>query len=403
MIGMDKDNSFSKIRKYFKNQKAASYPIKGHPLEESQNYTKSIYMEMLCIILQYGELPKAEQILFIRRLFEGIGLGDKFNEYMRKALCADETFASEFVKQFKYSELKYNFVVDSLIVIASAGTPEKHSVEFISEICEILLLNKKEVEFLVHVTLSILEQDSDIYSSISDKNLAQGMIGNFMCYFKQFFTGKLVDTNSEVYYFAKEKVKLNLQGNKDGSVIEFKQNNVAFENYMIDLSKVNFKFIRCEYVEFINCSFSGVGPIVFENCKHINISGCNFNDFTKGAFEVKSCYNFNIIKSTFKNCGKVGYSDIYGGIIYSDNLNEITIKMCKFDDCFVKSGNGYDRVYGVIFYGGNSTKRMVIENNDFGYFDIKNNSDSDELFYGVNRECFKSKDNTLFDDNMRLI
>lgn len=403
MIGMDKNNSFSKIRQYFKNQKAASYPIKGHPLEESQNYTKSLYMEMLCVILQYGGLPKGEQILFIRRLLEGIGLGDRFDEYMRKALCADEVFAGEFVKQFKHSELKYNFVVDSFIVIASAGTPEKHSVEFISEICEALLLNKKEVEFLVHVTLSILEQNSDIYSDIQDKNLSQDMVGYFMCYFKQFFIGKLVDTNSEVYYFAKEKVKLNLPDSKIGSTIEFKQDNVVFENYIIDLSKINFKFTRCEYVEFINCSFSGVGPIVFENCKHVNIVGCSFDDFTKGVFEVKSCYNINILKSTFKNCGKIGSSDIYGGIIYSDNLNEITIKMSKFNGCFVKSGNGYDRIYGIIFYGGNSTKRISIENNDFGYFDIKNSSDSDELFYGVNRECFESKDNTLFDDNMTLI
>ncbi|AYD40255.1 hypothetical protein D4Z93_06870 [Clostridium fermenticellae] len=402
MTGID-NNSFNKIRQYFKNHKAAAYPIKGHPLEESENYIKSVYMEMLCVILQYGGLPKGEQILFVRRLLEGIGFGDRFDECMRKALCADEAFACEFVKQFKHNDLKYNFIVDSLITIASVGTPEKYSVEFVSEICEALLLNKKEVQFLVNVALSILEQNSEIYSCILDKNLAQDMIGYFMCYFKQFFVGKLVDTNAELYYFAKEMAELKLPDENIENCAEFKQDNIVFENYIIDLSKISFKFVRCDYVEFINCSFSGIGPIVFENCKHVNIIRCSFNDFTKGVFDIKSCYSVNILKSNFKNCGKVGSSDIYGGIIYSDNLNEITIKMSKFNGCFVKSGNGYDRIYGIIFCGSDSTKHIVIENNDFGYFDVKNITDSDRLFYGVNKEHFEIKDNTMFDNNMRLV
>lgn len=402
MGNIDINDSVTRMRQYFKNQKAASFPIKGHPLEKSDNYVKGMYMEMLCVILQYGNMPKEEQILFVKRLMEGLGVAAQFNECMRRALQADETFAGEFVKEFKYSKLKYNFIVDSFILIASAGTPQKYSVELVSEICEMLLINKKEVNFLVNVALSILEQKSDIYMNIEDKKLAGDLIDYFMCYFKEFFVGKLIDTKSEIYYFAKEKVKLDLQNNDEDST-EYKQDKITFENYVIDLSKINVKFTRCEYIQFINCDFIGAGPVTFENCKNINIVDCNFNDFTRGVLELKSCYNITIYGSKFKNCGKVGYSDVYGGVIYSDSLNQITIKSCKFNDCFVKCGNGYDRIYGIVFYGGNSTKSINIENNDFGYFDIKRGTNSEELFCGVDSECIESKGNTIFNDNMKLV
>lgn len=393
------DSSVGTIRKYFKNKKAASYKIKGHPLEKSEDYIKGLYFEMLCVILQYDGTHGDEQTLFVKRLMEGSGMPDKFTEYMRKALQVDEKFADEFVKQFKDSPLKYNFIADSLILTASRGVLEKHSAELISEICEILLLNKKDVDFLVHIALSILEQDSSIYMDIQDKQFARNMVAYFICYFKQFFTGRLTDTDSELLYFSAEKTRLEISGKEDQTV-ESKQDKVIFENYIIYLNDINFKFIGCKSVEFINCNFSGVRPIVFENCRDVSIKDCNFNGFSKSVFKLKSCNNFELIKCNFKNCGKIGKDNVEGGIIYSESLKQIAVKYCDFNNCFIKAGTTYNNVYGIVFYGDNSITSAYIENNSFEFFDIIGFRHG--LFYGIYKDNVVKKDNTIL-DNIELI
>lgn len=390
------NKSVGNLRAYFKSQKANVYPITEHPLEKSDSYIKGIYIRMLCAILQYDIQPQEAQVLFVQRLMKGIGMTEPIKEYMKRALEIDENFAEEFIRQLKDNNLKYNFVVDALILVGSLGDFNKNHIEFISELCEMLLLTKKDVNFLVQIALSILEQSTERYSEIYDKMQDMQTISDFKCYYKNFFTGKLRDTNLMLHFYSYEKMQWNIDDYKK-KAIEFSKETVIFENYNIDLSKRNFKFTDCKNIKFINCDFIGEGqPINFLNCNEINIIDCSFSNFFNRTITLTSCNNITIIQSDFKKCSKTDSSHAYGGVIFYDKLDSISIKSCKFSNCFIKTTESrYYYARGAILYVNNSIKNVNIENNDFDFCECDGRTETKVLFYGINNKKEGFKNNTI--------
>ncbi|MGG7199251.1 right-handed parallel beta-helix repeat-containing protein [Clostridium butyricum] len=400
---LNTNKSVDKLRIYFKKNKSNSYPIKGHPLEEGDEYEKGLYITMLCAIMFNDSEAREEQRLFIERLITGIELSGNINDYIKKALELDDKFAENYVRQFKDNDLKYNFVVDALILISSIGTPAKKDVEFVSEICDILAVSKNEVDFYSNMALGVIEQDSEKFIDSSDRNLTIEKIENFEYYYEEFFNGSLIDNDETLYYYTNMKIELDFKMfDMLDNVVVFNKKNIVFENYIIDLDKVQIQFKNCDTVWFINCELNGQ-VIKFENCNDIVIANCRLNKFDNGTINLFNCNNIYIEKSYFSECSKnVGDTGCYGGVIYSNCIINVDIIECKFYNCCVKTKYNFNGAWGVIFYGNNMSILNIIENK-FESCRYINTSSRNGLFYNINQDISKFEDNELINVNCKLI
>lgn len=413
---MSKNNNTSKsvdkLRMYFKKHKSESYPITEHPLEQADDYSKGIYITMLCTIMYNDSEPREEQRLFIERLMNGIGISGNINDYIKKALEIDDKFAEEFVRQFKDNDLKYNFIVDALVLISSVGSLEKRDMEFVSEICDILAISKDDVRFYSNMALGIVEQDSEKFIEASDNNLTLEKVERFKYYYKEFFSDILINNSEILHYYSSKKKELDFKLlSKDSEIVNFNEKNIVLENYIINLDNVEFKFKDCDEVKFRNCDFNGQA-IEFEYCNNIIIENCKFDKFKKGTINLFNCNSISIEKSYFKGCSKyVGDSTGEGGVIYSKKLKKADIIDSNFYDCSLKGDYISHLVLGAIFYADYNTE-FNLEGNEFNSCKISANGITEmsinlsgkirKLFYGGNREISNFKDNKIINSNCEL-
>lgn len=393
--------SVDKLKMYFKKNKSESYPITDHPLEQADEYTKGIYITMLCTIMCNNSEPREEQRLFIERLKNGIGVSGNINDYIKKALEIDDKFAEDFVRQFKDNELKYNFVVDALVLVSSIGNPKKKDVDFISEICDMFAISKDDIRIFSRMALGIVEQDSEKFIDTSDNNLELEKVEQFKYYYKDFFQGELINNDEIVYYYASEKKELDFKLLiKESGTINFIEKSRVFENYIINLKNIKFEFKDCKEIKFINSDFIGQS-IDFTYCNNIIIKNCEFSKFNEGTFNLLNCNNIFIKDTYFKDCSKyVGRNDGRGGVIYSKELKKADIIDCRFYDCSL-STDGYNSAYGAIFYACNNTI-VNLKGNEFNSCIIRSNRGNKSLFCNVANNLSISEDNKIINSNCEL-
>lgn len=397
------NKSVDKLRMYFKKHKSESYPITEHPLEQADEYTKGIYITMLCTIMCNNSEPREEQRLFIERLMNGIGISGAINDYIKKVLEIDDKYAEEFIEQFKDNDLKCNFIVDALVLVSSVGSPEKKDTEFISEICDMFAISKDDIRIFSKMALGIVEQDSEKFIDSSDNNLILEKVEQFKYYYKDFFDGALIDNNEVLYFYANEKKELNVEMFfKGNEIIKFKEKTIVLENYKIKLNRVKFNFIDCHEIKFINCDFTG-NAIKIEECENITIKKCEFRDFESGTLILLNCDNIFIEKSSFKRCAKVlGNMGKSGAIIYSEELKKADILECIFYECSLKTLYEWNPTEGVIFYGDCECKFNLKRNEFDSCKIITSNRGHKSLFYSVNNDISKIEDNKIINSNCEL-
>ena len=304
--------SVDKLRMYFKKHKSESYPIKNHPLEQADEYTKGIYITMLCVVMCNNNEVREEQTLFIERLMKGIELSISINDYIKRALEIDDKFAEDFIRQFKDSDLKYNFIVDALILISSIGTPEKKDVEFVSEICDILAIEKKELSELVRLAFIILEQSSHEYKEFCSMELSID-ISKFLFYIFDFCQG-ILSNNSQLFYAKFENIDSLKNEEIFNNLESISSKKVILENIIFDgfeklpslnncgeilINKCIFKnnaqslkFIESEKVTIINCNFEKLKhrALYFSECEIVDIDESNVlpNHMIKGDMAIRN-------------------------------------------------------------------------------------------------------------------
>ena len=67
-------NNVEKIRTFYKEELPTRIPFDTHPLKDASEYAKELYCTMLAVILQYENEPMREQLIFLERISQGIGL-----------------------------------------------------------------------------------------------------------------------------------------------------------------------------------------------------------------------------------------------------------------------------------------------------------------------------------------
>lgn len=391
--------SIDKLRMYFKKHKSESYPITDHPLEQADEYSKGIYITMLCTIMCNNSVPREEQILFIERLMKGIGIAGTINDYIKKALEINDKFAEDFIRQFKDNELKYNFVVDTLILISSVGSPAKRDMEFVSEICDILAIEKNKLSEILRLATIILEQNNEEYKEFCSMELSID-ISRFFFYIIDFSQG-LLSNNSKLFY-ARFVNTDSLRNEKRFADLEsISSKKVILENILFDGFEKLPSLNNCGEILINKCTFkNNIKNLTCSESENITIIDCNFKELKNRALYLSECGNMEIEGCNFEKCsfeshddGSYGYKDCaYGGAIYIRNAKSLKVDGCNFIKCkteHYKDGNADGAI--AYLFGINNFK---LENCQFDF--CKNSyfryswRECGGLFKVENTECDKA-------------
>lgn len=179
--------NIEKTRAYFKEKKNEIYRLAGHPLSKESKYLKELYVTLLCSVAAYdGKLAEGETN-YIKRVMNGMELKTDFATVMKMGLEIDHKIIDEFVKFFSGNNHSHCFLADALIVAASDGVLHDKEIELVSEISELLLLTREDVDkiskLISVVFLRDLELISKFYKStklrINFDYLVKSFIPNF--------------------------------------------------------------------------------------------------------------------------------------------------------------------------------------------------------------------------------
>lgn len=313
-----------RLRQYFKKQKGKVHKIEGHPVAKAEEYIQDFYFTILCVAAQNeGELDES-QALFIQRLLSGVENSKGIGEYIKKAYEMNEKYIEEFVILFKDNDLKYNLIVDCLL-IANVIEGDVKDIAWLAEMSDTLGITKEEMDAMAKVTIGILIENTELYLKGSKALLDKYDYTMFWCYGKTFVVGCIQEDREITYYYALEKKPFSFaEGHRT-----FQSKQVIFENLIIDLKEIELIFQSIEKVRFENCEFMGGSKFLKINaCKKVEIEGCLFEGFTDSVIYGEAD-SVDIKNSKFYNC-RVDY----GGVMHWTRLSEeLLIENSEFKDC----------------------------------------------------------------------
>lgn len=342
------------IRRFFSDSKPANHPITEHPVSKQEEYVRDLYLEMLCVMAQYENQNPENAFVLIKRILAACEKAQPLNEYIKRSMEITTERTSEFIRQCKSNQLREIFMIDSMLLSCSQGTPNEKQVEFLTQFGEMLDLKRNDLLEISGFTVAILEQNSDAYQScIAESNLSLQEAA--LCYAKQFVNGKIIETSTRVVFYALQRTDMPFL--KEDILIENKEQvefeNLTFVNTTVSLSSV-------KNVSFLNCAFrnySNKAAIVVSTVNNINIAGCIFADcFREKADTDSSCgivvlNKIGTVKmnsSAFSNCSIITANRAYSGLvcvgdydkfdILADEIMEaIIIDACEFKKIDVRN------------------------------------------------------------------
>lgn len=351
-------SALEELNKYLEKQTTFLNYVEGHPLVRCSENIKNVYITLLNLILKDQEPIDEKQQAFLERLTKSIELD---NPVVDQVIDASEknfinTVGEVFIKYFRHSELKYNFVLDLLLLLMQANTVQKQCITLI---CLNLGLKEAEINFLMQLATCILDEDSESYMQLIEKAPREIKVQNFSCYVKTFLVGRMVDDETSVIYYSNpdlyHKPSFNEVFKNEEMSMErwvFKQDILVFENWQIDLTYKNWQFKNNQKVIFKNCEIIGDKyPICFDGVSEITIDNCTFTYFNNRVLLISDCIKLNVEGCTFKECMYLYdmYQNSNGGVYFiadkavtvTNELREVRIVNSQFIECSVWNKEGH--------------------------------------------------------------
>ncbi|WP_313638305.1 hypothetical protein [Paenibacillus sp.] len=342
------------LREAMKNNKAKLYTVINHPLASQEEYYRDLYLKMLCLIAHYSDGINNSQLFLLQRLILGVTQDTSAQEYIRRATEADENFLEDFIDGFKTEELKFAFVVDSLVLSALGNQDTNGQLQFIAELSEQLRITASEIKYLALLAQSIIEQNQDKFNS-ADEARPVNISSEMFHYYTKAYVQVFISTREDRFSMSfQERTLYNFDQKADHYLgptsMLMRKSYIYLENMIINTKDFQLAFVGCEKIELINCEFIGSGnSIHFKYCKEIRLEGCTFRDFKERSLILEEVTEIKLISCDFNQCvhnysRSSGDWEKLGGVIYSQNPSEIQhlfIEQCSFKDC----GGVNDRYY----------------------------------------------------------
>lgn len=359
------NKKLSGLRAIMKDMKAEMYAIVNPDLVSLDEYTKNLYLKMLCTVVQYENEPSEMQVLFLKRIVKGIDVEEPLEEYMRKALEISDVDIKEFIEFMKDNIARYYFALEGILLV-SMGNLKQQNFEYLAEILELCGIIKGDIEYLSLVCKSILEQRSDYYDSAKEIMSERVQNLNLNPYIVNYYVGAIVDNDEEIFYSAP---------NREMSVdsvwpSHYTSRKITFKNLTLNIEK-DWDFTGCENIEFINCKIitSKSATLYFRAIGNVTFSGCEFADFDNQIAFFDAVNEVSINDCFISNCGWTCICDNRGSLFRMSNSNNnksFIFENNTVQNCYIKAINrNHFGVTGILINANNLQTEYKFINNEF--------------------------------------
>lgn len=372
---------------------STAHPIENEMLKAKDEYTKSLYIRMLCTLIRYSGIGTAMQIKYIQRLLKGTNCEARIEDYMRKAMDINQTDIDSFISCYKRDLLRFTFYIDGIILLSLGEKRESKAAELLAGFMDLLEIKKEEAQYVSGTARSIVEQDDGIYDEARE-NWQESLNGlNPYFYLKDYYTGIIVENEADIHYYAVLKAEMAF----DDGYISFKEKKVRFENLTIPVDR-KWTFEDCDEVEFINCNLiqkemnnaSLDAAMDFNSVGIVRFSGCTIENFTVRMSRFQSVRTVVLRDNHFKDCGHTEEKRSgFGGIfkIRGNDCETLELMDNWFTKCYMASANPVYREFGVIAEASQGTadlKSVILKGNHFIECKSKiQGSQKISLFHGI--------------------
>lgn len=350
---MKSDIDIEKLRIYIKSMRESVYTLDGHPLEGNREEIKKAYLKLLNSIISYKQELKEVQLDYLKSIKKACKVEMTLEEVQKGKIIAlgdcEDPFMTQLIHTIRSSHLKYNLILECLLILLIGINTNDEQLELLSEFCEGLDIDEDKFNFLGDMALAILQQESEAYMRLIERLPRSFRSEQFTCYVRSFLVGRLIDDEEHVIYYSSSNQKGDFNKvfkNEEMSLARysFLQDVIVFENWNIDLSDFQWSFKNNRQVKFINCTFTGKGKcIYFDGVNNIIIEACIFKGFQNRVLVVNDCNLLSIKTSRFLECVYVYdvYQNSNGAIYYIEDKaftegeveRKVEILNCTFKEC----------------------------------------------------------------------
>lgn len=393
---MEKFNKrIEEIRTMMSGMKVEMYAIVNPELAALDEYTKNLYLKVLCTVVQYENEPSEMQTLYLKRLIAGIGTEEPLEEYMRKALEISDVDIKEFISYMKEDQVRYYFALESMVLTAM-GQQIQDNYEYLAELIELCGITKEDLKYLAFVAESILRQDSGYYDTAKDSINDRTRSLNFYPYISNYYAGALIDNDNEQYYTAPG---LGMNTNDIILPAEYTARKVTFRNLVINLGE-DCKFEGCETVDFINCKITtdNSKALYFKAIGNVSFIECEFYDMDNHVACFESVNNVEVKQCTLRNCGWIRSMSDYKGALFKYNwplgstFNFINNKVLN---CYIKNTSSYAGCTGILIDSDEVREGIIRDNEFIGCQCINNNTGKAAAIIGGAKRQFNYLGNKM--------
>lgn len=338
------DKNMKKIQEMMVAMRNEKYAIVNSDLTELDEFTKNLYLKVLCTVLQYENEPSEMQILFLKRIVNGMDVEEPMEEYLRRALEISEEDMGEFFTLMKENKIKYYFAMDGLL-LAAMGDTQTGCYEYLAEVIELMGICKDDLDYICLVASAALQQQSSLYDEAKGLSNERVERVDYAPYIRNFYAGAIKDSRELVHFSAPDR-----KYSKDIAIrTQYTEKRVVLENLDITILET-WAFDSCEEVIFENCHFSGEwSSIKFYGCHKVYIHKCRFTDFRVPVFIQEENLAVQIEECEFENC-IYAYTRSYrdwqaiGGVIHTESVSangKNVIRKTRFRKCGGKNTTNY--------------------------------------------------------------
>lgn len=340
--------SINKITAILQNELPKLLPFSHHPLKREDAYTKELYCTMLAVILQCEHTPESEQIIFFKRLVEGINSEITSEQYMRQALTITDQFPQDFYNQLHENKLFKNFIVDALVMINCKEKMNAKQLLFLADLLSIFQISEKKLREWSAFSRNILLQNKEAILKYVDEYADFENLKLFAYY--------NIDSSYD-YYLNNGDVR------KIEHLMDSESEFILFENCNFTKELLVYIIHSKKLVHFKNCRFEEIPmPLQFSNLHALIFEECYFNNFDHTVMLIDSVEHIFITKCIIKNLKISTYNQATFIDVYADNKNNLMIVDCEFENILYEEDFGYAyNLIGIL----NNKQNMHLQRNTF--------------------------------------
>lgn len=383
------------IRRFFTDSKPANHPITDHPVSKQEEYVRDLYLEMLCVMAQYENQNPENAFVLIKRILAACDKAQPLNEYIKRSMEITTERTAEFIRQSKSNQLREIFMIDSMLLSCSQGTPNEKQVEFLTQFGDMLGFDRESISEMAQFALAILEQDSNMYQSLLNDNNIK-IQQNLLSYAKEFVIGAIIKTAKKCYYYAKKLSRFEVDLKKEYYKYCLEVSNESGEKLSVDqVMEQHIEWYGSEEAAIRatvgnGIHFTGFDELILENMvldcenaylstiKNVIIKSCHVLSCT---VHLESINKVLIDECVFKWVGANRYvyeadksnsyyynraiqANLSGAVVYVKNTSFSNFKVYSCNNAFDK-GCGTGAVFCDASYNSRSKAELTFENCDF--------------------------------------